>query len=114
MLIYGCFLILGGKLSDYIGRKTVFLWGATIFLLTSLGAGLSHTYHALLIFRTLQGLGAALIMPSAFSIVNYYSLTRRNAAEPSGSLVPLQQQVRLQGCQSAESLPVISAGHGSF
>lgn len=84
VLIYGCFLILGGKLSDFIGRKTVFLWGATIFLLTSLGAGLSQTYHALLLFRTLQGLGAALIMPSAFSIVNYYFTESRERSRAIG------------------------------
>lgn len=72
VLIYGCFLILGGKLSDYLGRKTIFLAGSTIFLLTSLGAGLASTFEALLAFRLLQGLGAALLMPSAFSIVNYY------------------------------------------
>ncbi|WP_126972884.1 MFS transporter [Gynurincola endophyticus] len=72
VLIYGCFLILGGKLSDYLGRKNIFLAGSIIFLLTSLGAGLSSTFEALLTFRLLQGLGAALLMPSAFSIVNYY------------------------------------------
>ncbi|WP_440135422.1 MFS transporter [Chitinophaga sancti] len=72
ILIYGSFLILGGKLSDYLGRKTIFMAGCTIFLLTSLGAGLTHTLHHLILFRALQGLGAALLMPAAFSIVNYY------------------------------------------
>lgn len=72
VLIYGCFLILGGKLSDYIGRKTIFISGSLIFLITSLGAGLSHTYYPLLCCRALQGLGAALLMPSAFAIVSYY------------------------------------------
>jgi len=72
ILIYGSFLILGGKLSDYLGRKTIFMTGCAIFLLTSLGAGLTHTLNYLILFRALQGLGAALLMPSAFSIVNYY------------------------------------------
>ncbi|MDQ0107388.1 MFS family permease [Chitinophaga terrae (ex Kim and Jung 2007)] len=72
ILTYGCFLVLGGKLSDFFGRKKIFLWGTGIFLLTSLGAGLSHTFYSLLTFRILQGLGAALLMPAAFSIVNYY------------------------------------------
>jgi len=72
ILIYGSFLILGGKLSDYLGRKTIFMSGCGIFLITSLGAGLSHSLNTLVLFRALQGLGAALLMPSAFSIVNYY------------------------------------------
>lgn len=71
VLLYGGFLIIGGKLSDVIGRKTIFIFGAALFLLTSLGAGLSPSFHLLAFFRAVQGLGAALIMPSAFSIVTH-------------------------------------------
>jgi MFS family permease len=69
VLFFGGFLIIGGKLSDQIGRKKMFLWGALIFMLTSLGAGLSGSFDMLAIFRALQGLGAAFVMPSALSIV---------------------------------------------
>lgn len=71
VLFFGGFLIIGGKLSDQIGRKKMFLWGALIFMLTSLGAGLSGSFEVLAVFRALQGLGAALVMPSALSIVTH-------------------------------------------
>ncbi|MDR6546219.1 EmrB/QacA subfamily drug resistance transporter [Chryseobacterium rhizosphaerae] len=69
VLFFGGFLIIGGKLSDQLGRKKMFLLGAFIFMLTSLGAGLSENFESLAIFRALQGLGAAFVMPSALSIV---------------------------------------------
>ncbi len=71
VLFFGGFLIIGGKLSDQIGHRKIFLWGSLIFMLTSLGAGLSTNFEALALFRALQGLGAAFIMPSAMSIVTH-------------------------------------------
>jgi EmrB/QacA subfamily drug resistance transporter len=69
VLFFGGFLIIGGKLSDQLGRKKIFLLGLFLFMLTSLGAGVSESFGTLAIFRALQGLGAAFIMPSAMSIV---------------------------------------------
>lgn len=69
VLFFGGFLIIGGKLSDEIGRKKLFLLGGLIFMFSSLGAGLSPNFEALALFRALQGLGAALIMPASLSIV---------------------------------------------
>ncbi|NML59461.1 MFS transporter [Chryseobacterium cheonjiense] len=69
VLFFGGFLIIGGKLSDQLGRRKIFLLGSLIFMLTSLGAGLSSGFEMLAVFRALQGLGAAFIMPSAMSIV---------------------------------------------
>lgn len=71
VLLYGGFLIIGGKLSDVIGKKTIFIAGSTLFLLTSLGAGLSGSFGMLALYRAVQGLAAALIMPSAMSIVTH-------------------------------------------
>ncbi|AQG79360.1 MFS transporter [Spirosoma montaniterrae] len=69
VLLYGGLLILGGRLADTVGRKRVFLTASGLFLLTSLGAGLAPSFGWLLFFRGLQGVAAALLMPSALSIV---------------------------------------------
>ncbi|WP_164109898.1 MULTISPECIES: MFS transporter [Sphingobacterium] len=69
VLLFGGFLIIGGRMSDQKGRKKVFLWGGLVFMLTSLGAGLSTSFESLAIFRALQGLGAAFIMPASSSII---------------------------------------------
>ncbi len=82
VLFYGGFLVIGGKLADTIGRKKIFMGGAFLFLLTSLGAGLSRSFLLLTICRALQGLAAALVMPSAMSIItNTFTESReRNRA----------------------------------
>lgn len=69
ILLYGGFLIAGGKLSDLFGRKRIFIIGAALFLITSLGAGLSNEFYLLVAFRGLQGFAAALLMPAALSII---------------------------------------------
>lgn len=67
--LYGIFLLIGGRLADTIGRRKIFLVGNSIFLLTSLGAALSPDFSFLVICRGIQGIGAALMMPSALSII---------------------------------------------
>jgi EmrB/QacA subfamily drug resistance transporter len=84
VLFFGGFLIIGGKLSDQIGSRKIFLWGSLIFMLTSLGAGLSTSFEALAVFRALQGLGAAFIMPSAMSIVTHTFLEERERSRAIG------------------------------
>ncbi|HYG01403.1 MAG TPA: MFS transporter [Chryseosolibacter sp.] len=82
VLCYGGFLVLGGKLADLLGRKKVFIAGSLIFMITSLGAGLSPGYSFLLLNRALQGIGAALVLPSAFSIITntFHDEHERNKA----------------------------------
>jgi MFS family permease len=69
VLFYGGFLVIGGKLCDTLGRKNIFLTGAGLFLCTSIGAGCSGSFIVLTVFRALQGLAAAMVMPSALSII---------------------------------------------
>lgn len=69
ILLYGAFLLIGGKLADTIGRRRTFVIGNALFLATSLGAALAFRFDMLVAFRAIQGIGAALMMPSALSII---------------------------------------------
>jgi EmrB/QacA subfamily drug resistance transporter len=68
-LTFGGFLLLGGRAGDLMGRKRIFLVGVVVFTVASLLNGLAPTSEALIVFRGLQGLGAALIAPAALSII---------------------------------------------
>ena len=68
-LLFGGFLLLGGRAGDLIGRKRVFLAGVVLFTVASLACGLAQSETALIVARGVQGLGAALVSPAALSIV---------------------------------------------
>jgi len=68
-LTFGCFLLLAGKLADIFGRKLVFLVGCVWFTIWTLVGGFSPNRISLDIFRGLQGLGAAAIVPSGIGIL---------------------------------------------
>jgi len=69
-LVFGGFLLLGGRAGDLIGRKRVFLVGVVVFTAASLLDGLAQTSTWLIVARGAQGLGGALISPAALSIIN--------------------------------------------
>jgi EmrB/QacA subfamily drug resistance transporter len=69
-LVFGGFLLLGGRLGDLLGRKRLFLVGLVIFTAASLLDGLASSEGMLIGARALQGLGAALISPAALSIIS--------------------------------------------
>lgn len=68
-LIFGGFLLLGGRLADLFGRRKLFLAGVIIFALASLLGGIAQNPTQLIVFRALQGLGGAMLAPSALSLV---------------------------------------------
>ncbi|MCA1718533.1 MAG: MFS transporter [Actinobacteria bacterium] len=72
-----------GKLSDTYDRKPVYLAGIFLFLAGSLLAGTSQTMMGLIAFRTLQGLGAGAVQPTAITIV--------------GDIFELETRARVQG-----------------
>jgi EmrB/QacA subfamily drug resistance transporter len=69
-LVFGGFLLLGGRAADLLGRRRIFLIGVVVFTLASLFAGLAWSEASLIGARSLQGLGAAIISPAALSILS--------------------------------------------
>ncbi|MGZ4486199.1 MAG: DHA2 family efflux MFS transporter permease subunit, partial [Nocardioidaceae bacterium] len=67
---FGGFLLLGGRAADMLGRRRLFLAGITVFTFASLMAGLAWSEPSLIAARAFQGLGAAIIMPAALSILS--------------------------------------------
>lgn len=68
-LTFGGFLLLGGRMADLLGRRRLFMVGLVLFSFASLLGGLSASEGQLIAARALQGLGAALLAPSALSMV---------------------------------------------
>ncbi len=71
---YGLFLasliLVGGSFGDLFGRRRIFVAGVSIFALASLGCGLSSTINQLIIARSIQGVGAALLVPGSLAIIS--------------------------------------------
>lgn len=68
-LVFGGFLLLGGRASDLLGRQRLFIAGVIVFTIASLINGIATSSGVLIGGRALQGLGAALVSPAALSIV---------------------------------------------
>jgi EmrB/QacA subfamily drug resistance transporter len=68
-LTFGGFLLLGGRAADLLGRRRIMMTGLVLFTVASLGAGLATSDGFLIAMRGLQGLGAAVVLPAALSIV---------------------------------------------
>ena len=68
-IFFGGVLLLGGRLADLLGRRRLFMVGLALFTVSSLLDGLAWSEGSLIAFRSLQGLGAALVSPAALSIL---------------------------------------------
>jgi EmrB/QacA subfamily drug resistance transporter len=68
-LVFGGFLLLGGRMADLLGRRRIFLAGLVVFTAGSLLAGFAWSEASLIGARAFQGLGAAIISPAALSIL---------------------------------------------
>src|SRR5690348_14725124 len=68
-LTFGGFLLLGGRAADLLGRRRMFMAGLALFTAASLACALAASDTFLILMRGAQGLGAALVLPAALSIV---------------------------------------------
>ncbi len=68
-LTFGGFLLLGGRIADLFGRRRVLMTAMGVFTAASLGCALATSDVALIATRAVQGLGAAMMLPAALSIV---------------------------------------------
>lgn len=69
VIVFGALLLLGGRLSDILGQRKIFIIGFITLTIASVVAGFANSGVILIAARALQGLGAALIAPSALSMV---------------------------------------------
>jgi len=90
VLTYGGFLLLGGRLADLLGRRSVLLSGLALFGVSSLVGGLAHAEGLLLAARLAQGIGAALMSPAALSTLTttFTNPRDRNIALGAWAAVP--------------------------
>ncbi len=81
-IAFGGLLVLGGRAADLFGRRRMFIVGLLIFTASSLSGGLAHDPVLLIASRVVQGAGAALVAPSALSLIttSFAEGDRRNRA----------------------------------
>jgi EmrB/QacA subfamily drug resistance transporter len=82
VLVFAGLLLAGGRLADVYGRRRLFYAGTVIFTLASLAAGLAGSGGVLIGARVVQGLGAALLVPTTLAIImaTFHDARERTAA----------------------------------
>ncbi len=80
-LVLASLVLVGGCLGDQLGRRRVFVAGITVFSLASAGAGFAPDVNSLIAARTVQGIGAALLVPGSLALIGaaYPEATRPGA-----------------------------------
>src|SRR5450755_2868221 len=70
-IAFAVLMLSAGGISDLLGSKRLFQLGMLVFGMTSVGCGMAWSPLALVAFRTLQGMGSAIMIPSSLSILNH-------------------------------------------
>ena len=69
-LFLGALILVGGSLGDLFGRRFMFLAGVGIFAVASAGCGVASNIHQFIVARSIQGIGAALLVPGSLAILS--------------------------------------------
>ena len=69
-LTLGGLLLLGARAGDILGRRRMFVWGLVVFMAASLVVGVTETAQIMILARVLQGLGAAVLVPSTLALLS--------------------------------------------
>src|SRR5438309_8079156 len=69
-LFLGALILVGGSFGDVFGRRLMFALGVTLFAIASAGCGLATSIHQLIIARSIQGVGAAFLVPGSLAIIS--------------------------------------------
>ena len=69
-LFLGALILAGGSFGDVFGRRLMFVLGVVLFAIASAGCGLAYSIHQLIIARSIQGVGAAFLVPGSLAIIS--------------------------------------------
>jgi len=113
LIAFGGLLLLGGRTGDLFGRVRMFVIGLLLFTAGSLAGGLATTSTFLIVARAVQGIGGAIVAPTALSLLADTFSEGRGATAPWASTPRFRRRVARLDCCSAESSPTTSPGGGS-
>jgi EmrB/QacA subfamily drug resistance transporter len=83
-LFLGSLILVGGSLGDLFGRRLIFLIGVVIFAVASAACGLASSINLLIAARSIQGVGAALLVPGSLAIISA-SFDEKNRGQAIGT-----------------------------
>jgi EmrB/QacA subfamily drug resistance transporter len=96
LLILASLVLVGGALGDSHGRKKVFMYGILIFIIGSALCGLSPNIGVLIVFRAVQGIGGALMIPGSLSLISS-SINEKERGKAIGTWSSITTMVSVGG-----------------
>src|SRR3954452_4039981 len=112
-ITFGGFLLLGGRLGDLFGQRRLFLGGMTLFTLASAVCGLAQSQGALVIARTVQGVGGAVVSAVALALIMRLFTEPGERAKAMAFLGFVMAAAAASACCSVGSSSTSPTGTGS-